>query len=581
MARLVLRLDVGVVATARLPVSVEIVPAAIAEGSETVGIGVGGAAAQPLARVLIDGVDMIDQVVGEITVEAEEGAARVADLTLCPPAGTEIALATWTGRSVEIFVGEGSTGALRAPLVLFRGVVDLPSVDLAARTLALRCTDGLQQRVAGLSRAQIDALVGGRWSPAVFDAAAQGWAYAQNRLSTVAASLELSADGVLRLTPWAAKPTADVTIGVGGWDADLDGSVGVSLAERSELVNVVEIAFDYRFPRLKSRTYPLVYQYVDLTGFSAFFNAGNWFLQREAVLRAVQSAGGAVVGDPTWDAMPTSIMAPAPGGAFWYPNPTVDGTLCRGFTLDVAFDHGQAQREAHKITVRNDLSVAAVGLRRASLSGALEGVYPDLAAAETALHLYRADQSAAQPTDVPAVVSGLMVDTDLTLTPETNRAAANAAMECLIDVAKVMIAAAHRRHEVTVTVPIMPVLDLDKTVALDAQGVTTRGKVRWLRHRLEPEACRFTTELRLAVSAVAGVGAGHWEDDTVAPEGTAAGTAALTEDATIEFHYGPAEDHEILITFPAVAAADRDQADTTIITTIAAAIAEDPLTVVF
>ena len=62
MARLVLRLDVGVVATARLPVSVEIVPAAIAEGSETVGIGVGGAAAQPLARVLIDGAQSIPHI---------------------------------------------------------------------------------------------------------------------------------------------------------------------------------------------------------------------------------------------------------------------------------------------------------------------------------------------------------------------------------------------------------------------------------------------------------------------------------------------------------------------------------------
>lgn len=581
MAHLYLRVDVGTLATARLPLSVEGVPAAIALGSRTVGIGVGGAAAMPLARVLIDGVDWIDRVVGAITVEAEEGAARVADLTLCPVTGTAVDLATWTGRRVEIAVGDGSTGTLTGPLTLFTGVVDLPTPDLAARTLGLRCTDGLQGRINGLTRAQIDALVGGRWSPVVFDAAAEGWTYAQNRLSTVQASLEISADGVLRLTPWAAKGTADVTVGTGGWDAELDGLVKVEPAERSALINTVEIAFDYRFPRLKSRTYPLVYQYVDLLGFSAFFNAGNWFLQRAAVVAAVQSAGGAVVGDPTWDAMPTSIIEPAPGGAFWYPNPTVDATLCRGFTLDVAFDHGQPQREAHRITVRADLSVAAVGLRRASLSGALEGVYPDLAAAETALHLYRTDQLAAQPADVPAVTPGLMVDTDLTLTPETNRAAANAAMECLIDVAKAMIAGAHRRHTVSLTVPVMPLLDLDKTVAVDAQGVTARGKLRWLRHTLDPQAGRFTTDLRLAVSAVAGVGVSHADDATVAPEGTTAGSAALTDGATVAFHYGPTEDHEILITFPAVTDAARNQADTTIATTVAAGIAEDPLVVVF
>lgn len=528
-------------------------------------------------KVTIAAVDMTANIVGELTVEAEEGTARIADLVLCPDAGATVDVPSWTGKPVVISFVNMATGVPTDAVVLFSGVVDLPVVDLHTHCLNLRCTDDLQGALAGLSRTEIEALVGGRWSPVIFDAAASRFTYAQDRLSTVPASLERSPYGALRVTSWTAKPVADLSFTE---DQVLDGSLVPQIAERSQLTNQVDLTFGYRFPRQKAEGYQVDYDFLALasTSFGYWVRDGNAFLSRDAVRAAIQAAGGSIVSEE-WIALPTTgQVIPGTGGepaGFWVPNPATDPLLCLGFSIVASFDYGQQTEETYAITVRNPASIAAIGLVRESMSGALEGVYADAVAAETNVLLYRNKISAIPPRDLAAVVVGLTNSANVTLTTESDRTAANAAIETLIDVAKTRIFAASRRSSVAAEVPLIPVLDVDKTVAINAGGVEAKGKVRRLTHRMSPESGRATTEFELAICSVAGVGITHPADDTVAPAGSSAGTSNTLAAPTVTWNGLAGQDQVITIAFPGVEDAERDRATVEISQTVRAAIAED------
>ena len=72
-------------------------------------IGIGEAAVWTVV-VRVAAVDVTAQVIDAIRIDAEEGAARIAEFTLRPPAATVIDPASWTGRAVEIDVADNSTG---------------------------------------------------------------------------------------------------------------------------------------------------------------------------------------------------------------------------------------------------------------------------------------------------------------------------------------------------------------------------------------------------------------------------------------------------------------------------------------
>lgn len=558
-----------------LPVQVAVVPAAVLAGSAPVCQPTGGQAAVWVAVVSVDGIDRAGQVLGEIVIEAEEDAARIADFTLRPPPGTPLDLAGWTGLPVTIDVADWRTGSARYAMRLFTGVVDLPQVDIASGTVSLRCTDDLQGQVAALSNAQILALIGGRESAAVFDPAARGWAFAQDRLSTVAASLDLSPYGVPRLTDWAPKVTPDLSYDE---TAILDGSLRVEIADRASLVNTVEVAFDYRFPRVKADAYAVAYEFVNMTNFAAFVSAGGFFLQRAAVEAALSAAGASLVVPVAYEPLPTTSVPV--GAGFWTPGPA-DGELCMGFTATVSFDFSQEITEQHRITVQAVKSVAAVGVRRKTIRGALQGEYPDLTAAETAAILYKADITSIPPTDTATPAAGMVTEADVTLAPGTDRDAADAAMEALIDVAKVDIHRAHRGNSVGGAVPCNPAIDLDKTLAIAAGGVTARGKVRRLVHRLDPDAGTAVTEFALALCSIAGYGITHDEDATAAPAGTSPTSTPVPGSPLVVYNSGATEDHVITITFPGVEEAERAAAERLLPSTVAAPLTEDLFTVSF
>ena len=422
------------------------------------------------AIVTLGGVDVSDRVEGAISVEADEGGARIADFTLRPDAASAFAVAGWVGKAVTIDIADFYTGTTADVRRLFTGRVDTPALDLTQRVIRLTCSDDLQSVVDALTDAQIDAAIpSGTISAAVFDPATTGWSRAQDRLSTVAAALDLTPSGALRLTAWAAKATPDLTFTAVHID---DESLTVALASRSQLVNRIDISFGYRFPRVKAEGHAVGLSYVDETSMATYVDGENWFLQRAAVEQAIKGTGGTIA-SISYTALPNAAIGQ------WVPGP-YDKELCMGFTALVGVAYTQTIEEKYTLTVSDAASIAAVGTLRETLSGALEGKYTSLVAAETSATLYANGVTGIPPQDTATITAGHTTSADVTLTSDTDRSAAAAAMCCLIAVAKVKIAASHRLNTVGASVPLNPDIDLDKTIAIAAGLGVLVGLLRGL-----------------------------------------------------------------------------------------------------
>lgn len=526
-------------------------------------------------RISLDGDDISADTIGEVAVEAEEDAARIADFTWQPPAGSTLSVAGMIGREVVITLVDVSSGTPVNAMVMFTGKVERPVLDVENRRIRLTCTDQRQKVIGSLSKARLAELIGGYWSPVVFKKGTTAWGYANDRLSTVPASLDLSADGFIRLTPWASKAVADIE-----YDADrILSRPQIDIADASSMTNRVDIAFGYRFPRVKAEGYRVEYDLLAVggMGFGYWVNAGHNFLIKASVEAAIKNAGGTLE-NITYIDLP-SIAQPLPNGGFWMPNPANNTLLCLGFTAIVSFDYAQSIDENYSIAVSAPASIASVGEISRTMTGSLEGVYQDTTAVEINITLKKSDILTNPPTDQAEVVPDWTNAKMVTLSTETDRAAAQSAMETLIAIAKVDIWKAHRGHSVSFDVPLNPAIDTNKTLAVDEGMVSAKGKVRKVRHVMNPDTASAHSEVTLAICSVVGVGTNHADDDIVTEDGVADGPTEPLGAPLVTWNGLNGQDQVITITFPGVEAYEREKADVSISQTIQAGLVEDEFTV--
>ena len=431
-----------------------------------------GYAPQWTARCLVDGVDVSAQLTREASVTADEGAARIASITLKPATGT-IAPLNYVGKSIT-FDYVLLINGVSVPIRLFTGRIDTPSYDLSTRLLQLDCVDDLQNRVALLPRGVIDGLVGGRYSVAVQGTILDNWDYALARLSTVTASLDAGPHGGLRVTPWQSSPSW-VTYGAG--DLLYEQSV-LTLPQRSTLINQVDIAFDYRYPRLRQR-----YTTVGWSGGQGFMApAGYAYPTAQDFLGAAGGSGWTVTAGVFFPA-PTAI--PHSSGGFIYPEPGgVDMAI-----LHLTQRHSQTVTEAYTVTVTAPESIADNGVLINSMRGALGSSF-EAGAWESALDV------------LPLMPNGGEQD----WAPDATRSNANYAIQTLLDQANVKILGSHRGALVTNAVLCNPDLDLDKRVTIATTDMAVAGKVANVTHVLDFLSGSATTEFSIACFGAGGAG---------------------------------------------------------------------------
>lgn len=440
------------------------------------------------ARCLIDGVDVSAQLVGQASVTAAEGAARIASVTLRPPAGL-VAPLDYVGKSIALDYVQ-VIDATEVPRRLFTGRVDTPAYDPDSTLLTLTCTDDLQNVVAALPRTTVSHLVGGRFTEAVQGELDDEWDYAQARLTTVAGSLDASASGGLRTTLWDSGST---------WATFTESELiyrrmQLTLPQRSTLINKVEIGFDYRFMRLHQRQTTVGWSGTQ----PEMAKNGYQYPTQQDILGAAEGTGWTVTQGIFYPA-PTAIPVEIPVGSsllsgFFYPP---DGSIDMA-VLHLAHRHSQTVTERYTITVTAGESVAVNGELPSALRGALASDFSG-SAWESALDV------------VPLMPEGGVQD----YAPDADRDAADYAIQTLLDQARVKILSSHRSGRVGNAILCNPDLDLDKRVAIDTAQVSAAGKVALLVHVLDFESGSATTEFSLAISGVGGDGSST--PDVLAP----------------------------------------------------------------
>lgn len=459
------------------------------------------------ARVMLDSVDVSAYLIGELTVDAERGAAALADFALLFDAGP-VDPSAYIGKPVQIHYRELRAGVW-LEWQLYNGWVILPSLDDAEPLISFECSDRWQDAIEALTIAQIDTLCAGRWSADVFESVAgrSHFDYAMERMSSRPASLQRTVAGVLEVTPWAATPPAFEY----GEGVTLDRTRRWQPVELSERINVIELEADYRFPRLRERHQGFYWRHPNMIGdswpqgFCIWAHDSTELPDIPMVEDATSSAGyQAILNSAFWNRLPVSadnagsFCDPQFGWTNSYPD------LLLGFSITAAMRWVQPITEQYTLRIEATVSVAAAG----------EVIERDRVVADSSQERERADTWESEPFDAPAAdatqdaVGDYVVDLR-----EPDRS--SSAVLCKVAMAQVALLDAHRRNRLSFEVPTSDAMGLllAHTVTLADQGVRCTAPVWALAHVLSFDEQTAITTITQAVSR----GGGGVTDPLVMP----------------------------------------------------------------
>lgn len=424
-------------------------------------------------QVMIDGVDWTDQIVDQIQVDAEEGAARVATLSLF--AGTAFTPDSWINNRITIdYIRNGGGNRI------FTGLIDTPDLDLTTGKIRLTCTDNLQATLENATYNQVDAAVGGLYHEAVFGTPGNSWDYAQNRLSTQAASYDLDVNGTGRLGQWH-QATPDFMFGDDDYVSD---SLSVQFGSRRDLVNSVAINFDYRFQHFRERR---INSYWDWgRNFLDYIQYNTHVPTVDMIQQAIDGTGWQQLGALTVEHLPATqdVFLPTQGRHIAWINPEdvrKQQAINARFTLATRWI--QDITETHSLTVRDGPNIAAVGLLQETQSYSM-----DLSTTVDGFEQFKAD---------PSLPSGTIGSDKLWSSGDSSSLAD--AMAVAAARGKTRILASYRQNVVSFRTMLQPTLERFHHARLGATRVTAQGKVRRVRHTLDLNTGLDVTDIELAV----------------------------------------------------------------------------------
>lgn len=427
-------------------------------------------------RARLDGVDITPLLAGPMSASGEAGLAAVARFSIRPQAGVVTPAQYVDAEVVLDYLWRSEDGAVEQFFPLFVGRVDTVDVDPATFKLTLTCSDRRNDILAAGGAAL---LPGSRWSVGVFDAKATPLQQQEDRISTLCADFDLLPDGAPALTDWQAKVTPDWSFGAAHY---VDGSLSVNYAASTEVVQRVEIDFNFRFWRLRLRQTQVDFVFGGATQMAAYPIAPP---SAALITEALEATGLALLDEPVFQRLTQQ----------WY-NLAGTWTGYEGWENMVLSARAYlARRFAQSVTEACKLVVecgdTGIDPRRvATLSGALEALFDasawerDPALAPVLPRPWLATESLHDALDDPATGRAEYVNAILTLLHQALRT----------------IRASQRLNRVTFKVPLNPLVNRTHTVYFNAAGVVAMGKVHAVEHVLDPERGEAVTEITLALS---------------------------------------------------------------------------------
>lgn len=301
-------------------------------------------------RAVLNGVDISTRLTDVVTLDREEGAARLLRLSLIPEPGV-LSLDDLTGKSMALYRQRLEGETVEAEQLRFTGVTMQPGINASTKMIALTATCDLQNRIEKMTQAEIDALLpGSLYAEAVFGEVESHWSYCQNRLTTLAGNLDSAPDGSLRFTPWQPANTAHFSFGP---SEVLSGSLSIQPADASQLINKIEITVEYRYSRLRHREHQVSWMHP-AENFCTWLPNSTELPTQSMLLSALDQGGWSVLGNPSMTTLPPSMANPCGFGGGWVNTFTEDPHL-------LSFAASLAQRTAQTFTELYTLTLTATG----------------------------------------------------------------------------------------------------------------------------------------------------------------------------------------------------------------------------
>lgn len=435
-------------------------------------------------RLLVDGVDRTAQLTGSVDVDREEGSAAVAGFSLHLGSGPVVPT-DWVGLPVSIDYLWTEAG-IQYSARRFTGYLGQPKWDPTSRILSCECSDNLQQRIEAMTVAEIDALTPGYWTEDAFEPVTgrSHWDYAQERMSTVPASLDCDVYGVPRVSSW--MPGAPAL--VFGAGTTLYESIEVQLAEMTRVTNRVELEAGYRYARL--REFRQEFSWGTPEGDFCTWRLANHELPTVDMFISAASAGGLTPVSALFTVLPPTAADPCGTGAPWINNEP-DLVLSGGVTA--ARRWAQTVTETYRMTVRTSTGVPpAAVVYRSGQSFAVESPDTDL-----------------WPDSLVPLVWAINVGSVITREPvqrllpgdRDSEPRRTGFLQAELHMARTQILGDHRQNSVSWSVPAPMAIAADLFMCLEVQdqGVHATGKCRRIVDSFDMGSGEAVTTLIIAV----------------------------------------------------------------------------------
>ena len=458
-------------------------------------------------RCVVGAVDLSARLTGTVKITVEEGAARVAEFDLIPLESSVSPLA-WLGRSVQLYSSQTNAAGSQIEVLRFSGKVASPDWDPRLGILSLTCSDTLKSTLESMEITDIDATVGGYWLEEISGEIESHYDYAQQRMESLPASLDMGVDGALRKTLWQAKSIPDYRFEEG---SIIDSSVGIDLMSVDSLYNQVVATVEYRHIRLRQREH--TFNWGHPRGSFCGWRLKTSDLPTASMISDALTGTGWSVQKLSYTALPNSApmadLCPGTEGA-WINRYTSDPFVLTESSV-VVKRIGQTVTETYTLTVQSSESMAAIGTQvlRESYSAETEFDTDAWEAMDES-----EDSSDYADVTIPRVTSTSWGDLDENGDRVLDMDESNLRLEILrtaYALSATKILSTHRATRATFSVPVPATgLDVVHTIFASANGCQTQGKVAALTFTWDMDSGEDSVEISLAISAGYGGSTGKY-----------------------------------------------------------------------
>lgn len=250
---------------------------------------------------------------GELVISGSEDAARQATFSVVSKKQTFVT-GDWLGKQVRIFIKRNNSWYLR-----FFGYLDNIELNFFNGITKFFCSDRMQQRIKDLPNDFVSST--GTYNNYVFDDIKDVETEFNARLTTVSASFNYDNEGTPRITNWAGKSIADVTINKD--EVWYRQPPIVNIKNPDKIVNTLYLNFTYTYNRLHQQTVNFVFD-----GFSDFiadwWNQGRPSFPEKNTINNVAYTGDWTISTPGGvnfvNVWPENVYSFGSGYIHWKPN---------------------------------------------------------------------------------------------------------------------------------------------------------------------------------------------------------------------------------------------------------------------